>query len=156
AAHAGSDPTAQASGEQLEDSGDRPTAREAAEAAGPSKRAPRGWLKERAFLAAYRQARRDVLEAAVTRLTRAAGKAVDALVAVLDKGGAGDADMIKAAGLLLDLGYEDLQTWELEDRLRELKERIAEQKAPWAATYRSETGPRSNRPGGPCSRPTRP
>src|SRR5262249_5381308 len=59
------------------------------------------WLKEPAFLAAYRQARRELLETSVGRIQAATGTAVDTLLTVAS-GGAKDSDRVRAAGLLLE------------------------------------------------------
>ena len=64
----------------------------------------RNWLREPGFHAAYRRARRELVESAIGRLQAAAGLAVDTLLAVA-KGGAKDGDRVRAAVALLDHAF---------------------------------------------------
>jgi hypothetical protein len=73
----------------------------AAAKAGVSEATAQRWLHLPEFQAAYRQARRKLVEAAVGRIQAATGQAVDTLLAVA-KGGAKDADRVRAAVALLD------------------------------------------------------
>jgi hypothetical protein len=57
---------------------------EAAAKAGVSPRTLKSWLADPDFAAAYRAARRQLVEGAVGRLQQAAGKAVETLMALLD------------------------------------------------------------------------
>jgi hypothetical protein len=77
------------------------TVKAAAEKAGVAYRTLKGWLRLPAFSAAYRQARRDLLEGAVGRIQAAAGTAVDTLLHVAQNG-AKDGDRVRAAVALLD------------------------------------------------------
>jgi hypothetical protein len=88
-----------------------PTVGAAATAADVSERTARTWLRQPAFLAAYRVARRRVVEAAVARIQGATSAAVDALTRNLTCGR--PADEIRAAAAILDhsirgLGAADL------------------------------------------------
>ena len=78
-----------------------PTHAAAAAQAGVSEATVQRWLHLPGFQAAYRQARRQLVEAAVGRIQAATGQAVDTLLAVA-KGGAKDADRVRAAVALLD------------------------------------------------------
>jgi hypothetical protein len=78
-----------------------PTLEAAAAKAGIGCRTLKLWLAQPAFADAYRRARRQVLDAAVGRMQAAAGEAVDTLLAVA-RGGAKDADRVRAAVALLD------------------------------------------------------
>ena len=78
-----------------------PTHAAAAAQAGVSEATVHRWLHLPGFQAAYRQARRQLVEGAVGRIQAATGQAVDTLLAVA-RGGAKDADRVRAAVALLD------------------------------------------------------
>jgi hypothetical protein len=78
-----------------------PTHAAAAAKAGVSVATLHRWLHLPQFQAIYRQARRELVEAAVGRIQAATGQAVDTLVAVA-KDGAKDGDRVRAAVALLD------------------------------------------------------
>jgi hypothetical protein len=78
-----------------------PTHAAAAAKAGVSEATVGRWLRLPAFRAAYRQARRELVEGAVGRIQAATGQAVDTLLAVA-KNGAKDSDRVRAAVALLD------------------------------------------------------
>jgi hypothetical protein len=79
----------------------------------------RRWLKQPAFRAAYRQARAQVLEAAVGRLQQAASLAVDTLVKHLAAEKPGDA--IRAADLILQHAMRGAELLDLAERVDELE-----------------------------------
>src|SRR5262245_2780794 len=79
----------------------------AATAAGVSERSLRGWLKQPEFKAAYRVARRKLIEMAIGRIQAATGEAVDTLMKVA-KDGAKDSDRVRAAAVLLDYAFRGL------------------------------------------------
>jgi hypothetical protein len=74
---------------------------DAAQKAGVSEATLHRWLNLPVFQVAYRQARRELVEAAIGRIQNAAGQAVDTLLAVA-KNGAKDSDRVRAAVALLD------------------------------------------------------
>src|ERR1700677_4877151 len=77
------------------------TIKKAADAVGVAETTLRRWLQEdAAFLVAYRQARRRVVEAAVGLLQRATGKAVRTLVRNMD--GSKASDQIRAAAIVIE------------------------------------------------------
>jgi len=78
-----------------------PTHAAAAAQAGISEATVQRWLHLPEFQTAYRQARRQLVEGAVGRIQAATGQAVDTLLAVA-RGGAKDADRVRAAVALLD------------------------------------------------------
>jgi hypothetical protein len=84
-----------------------PTHAAAASKAGVSEATLHRWLRLPEFQAAYRQARRELVEAAVGRIQAATGSAVDALVTVA-KSGAKDSDRVRAAVALLDHAFRGL------------------------------------------------
>jgi hypothetical protein len=78
-----------------------PTLEAAAAKAGISTKTLKAWLKRPRFQAAYRQARRELVEGAIGRIQAATGQAVDTLVAVA-RDGKKDGDRVRAAVALLD------------------------------------------------------
>jgi hypothetical protein len=78
-----------------------PTQAQAAAKAGISEATLQRWLNLPEFRAAYRKARRRLVEGAVGRIQAATGQAVDTLLEVA-RGGAKDGDRVRAAVALLD------------------------------------------------------
>jgi hypothetical protein len=99
------------------------TIKAAAKAARVGERTLRGWLKEPAFLATYRAARRQAVEAALGHLQRATGKAVRTLVGCLKA--TKESDRVKAALGILDRAVKAVELIDLEERVAGL-ERVAE------------------------------
>lgn len=82
----------------------------------------RRWLADPAFQAAYRAARRAVVEQAVAQLQRASGEAVAALHRNLNAPRPGD--QIKAALGILDRAARGVELIELAERLAALERRL--------------------------------
>jgi hypothetical protein len=84
-----------------------PTYARAAAAAGVSEGTLYRWLHLPAFRTAFRQARRELVEAGVGRLQAATAHAVEALVAVA-RHGRRDGDRVRAANALLEHAFRGL------------------------------------------------
>ena len=84
-----------------------PTYARAAAAAGVHVGTLYRWLHQPVFRAAFRQARRELVEAGVGRLQAATSHAVEALVAVA-RHGRRDGDRVRAANALLDHAFRGL------------------------------------------------
>ena len=84
-----------------------PTYARAAAAAGITEGTLYRWLNQPVFRAAFRQARRELVEAGVGRLQAATSHAVEALVAVA-RHGRRDGDRVRAANALLDHAFRGL------------------------------------------------
>lgn len=103
-----------------------PTIADAAAKTGVSEGTLIRWMKDPAFDAAYRQARRAVVERSIGRLSQASGKAVEALQRNLDCG-APPAEIAAARAILdkaiqgLDLSDLQAKVGKLETLLRQLK-----------------------------------
>jgi hypothetical protein len=87
----------------------------AARAANVSERTLRRWLQQPVFLAAYRAARRQVMEQAVAQLQKASSKAVATLVKNLGCGVPAAANV--AAKTILELSHRGAELLDLEERL---------------------------------------
>jgi hypothetical protein len=98
-----------------------PTHAAAAAKAGIGEATLRRWLQLPAFRSAYRRARRELVESALGRIQAATGQAVDTLLAVA-KGGAKDADRVRAAVALLDHAFRGLSAADALDGEREAGE----------------------------------
>src|SRR5262245_14449558 len=96
----------------------------AAQKAGLSERTLHNWLTEPEFLAAYRQARRQVVEGAVSRLQKATGAAVRCLKRNLTCGNVGAE--IRAALGILDHALKAVEVMDLAQQLAELKRQVEE------------------------------
>ena len=83
------------------------------------------WLHEPAFQDAFRAARRQVLEAAVSSLQGAAGAAVEALSRNLRC--RKPSIEVQAARAVLDHAMRSVEFFELEDRVRQLEAAIRQQ-----------------------------
>jgi len=85
-----------------------PTLAAAAKSAGIGEATLRRWLRLPAFLAAYRKARRELVESAVGRVQAATGQAVDSLLEVA-RHGKRDGDRVRAAVALLDHAFRGVR-----------------------------------------------
>lgn len=96
---------------------------EAAEAAKIGPATLTRWLADRDFLAAYRSARRSVVESAIGRLQQAATSAVDALARNLSCGR--PTAEVAAAKAILEQSIKAVELVDLLDRVEELEARLA-------------------------------
>jgi hypothetical protein len=94
----------------------------AAAQCGVSERTLRNWLREREFRAAYRAARRKLLDDAVLVLQHAAKKAVATLVRHMDGDEPGPA--VRAAQIVLDQCFRGTEVLDLFEEIRELREEV--------------------------------
>jgi hypothetical protein len=85
-----------------------PTHAEAAAKCGVSEATVHRWLTLPAFQATYRQARRQLLRAAVERLQGAVGQAVDTLRAIA-RDGKKDNDRVRASVAILDHAFRGIE-----------------------------------------------
>lgn len=106
-----------------------PTIGKAAVAAGVSESTLYNWLEDPSFQARYRDARRQVLEQAVSQLQRAAGQAVTVLVEIAEDGAAPQAARVSAAKTILDQAFRGLELLDLAAEVAELKRRQADGEA---------------------------
>jgi AcrR family transcriptional regulator len=97
-----------------------PTVAQAAAAAGVSERSLYNWFKEPAFLKAYREGRRQLVEAALGQLQRATAQAVRTLVRNLKAAKA--SDQVRSALGILDRAVKAVELIDLEERVAELEQ----------------------------------
>jgi hypothetical protein len=84
-----------------------PTCAAAAAQAGVSEATVYRWLELPAFLAAYRQARRELFDAVMGRIQAGTGQAVETLLTVALHGRR-ESDRVRAAGMVLDYAFRGL------------------------------------------------
>ncbi len=103
----------------------QPTIKEAAKSAGIGNRTLIGWLKnEPSFIASYRQARREVVRAAIAGIQGAMHEAVEALRDVLNDSDAPASARVSAARVILDSGLRGAELEDLETRIEALEKEI--------------------------------
>ena len=98
---------------------------DAARGCGVSKSTLCRWLQEPAFQDAFRAARRQILQTAVSSLQGAAGAAVEALSRNLRC--RKPSIEVQAARAVLDHAMRSVEFFELEDRVRHLEAAISQQ-----------------------------
>jgi hypothetical protein len=103
-----------------------PTIAAAADKVGVNEKTLRNWLKLPAFLAAYRDARRQTVEMALALLQRVTGLAVEALVRNLTTGKA--SSEVSAALGILDRAVRGVELVDLLERVEELERRAQQEK----------------------------
>jgi hypothetical protein len=96
-----------------------PSITEAAATVGLAEKTLRLWLRDRDFIAGFREARRQVVETAIARLQHASNKAVDALERNLNCGHPGAE--IRAALGILDNAIKAVELMDLAGRLEDLE-----------------------------------
>lgn len=101
---------------------EKPTIAEAAQSIGVSETSLLRWLKLPDFLRQYREARRRVVEVAISRLQRASGAAVECLERNLSCGNA--PVEVAAAREILRQAVQAIEVWDLAARLEEVEKSI--------------------------------
>lgn len=98
-----------------------PTIARAAEAAGVDESTMHRWLKEAAFVGAYRRARAAAFDQAIALAHRYAGSAVQVIVKIMADPGASYAARLAAAVALLKFGREGVLLDELSQRVESIE-----------------------------------
>ena len=113
----------------------QPTIEKAAQAAGVGERTLFRWLKEPAFAAAYREARRQQFAHAVSLAVRYAPASVNGLARIANDASASHAARVTAHVAVLKFSRESIELDELVARIEALevaeKQRSAEEKTKW-------------------------
>jgi hypothetical protein len=84
----------------------------------------RRWLKQEPFQAAYREARRAVVQHAITQVQRATGEAVETLRSVMQDTEAPASARVSAAKTILDTAVKAVELEDLEARITALEEQV--------------------------------
>lgn len=96
-----------------------PTVEKAAKSIGVAPRTLHAWLALPEFSAAYRAARRRIVEGAISQLQHACRRATCTLIDKLGSGNDGVA--VRAALAILDKAFEGVELFELEGRIEALE-----------------------------------
>jgi DNA-binding MurR/RpiR family transcriptional regulator len=83
------------------------------------------WLQEPGFKSAFREAKRRVLDEALTTLQKATGKAIGALVSILEDQGKPASARVTAAKTILETAVKSIQVEALEARVEQLERAIS-------------------------------
>jgi transposase-like protein len=75
------------------------------------------WLKDAAFQSAYREARRAVVQQAITQVQRATGEAVETLRRVMQDAEAPASARVSAAKAILETAIKAIELEDLEQRI---------------------------------------
>jgi hypothetical protein len=81
----------------------------------------RRWLKQEPFQAAYREARRAVVQQAITQVQRATGEAVETLRRVMQDAEASASARVSAAKTILETAVKAVEVEDLEARITALE-----------------------------------
>ena len=94
----------------------------AAEASGINEKTLQRWLREdTAFQAAYREARRAVVQHAITQVQRATGEVVETLRNVMQDAEAPASSRVAAARVVLDMSLRAIEIEDVEQRVAALE-----------------------------------
>jgi hypothetical protein len=84
------------------------------------------WLKETAFRAAYREARRQVVQQAIGQLQQATGTAVQTLVTIMQYAEASASAKVSAAKAILETAVKAVEIEDLAARISALEQHLKE------------------------------
>jgi len=98
-----------------------PTIAHAAHTAGIAEVTAGRWLKDATFQAAYREARRQVVQQAIVQVQHATGTAVQTLLAVMQDPEATASAKVSAARTILDTAVKAVELEDLEARIAALE-----------------------------------
>ncbi len=101
-----------------------PTIREAAKTAGVGEKTLGRWLQDEDFCQSYREAKRQVVQQAVTRLQQISGEAVEALRGVMTDDTKPPSSRVAAARIVLDMALKSVELEDLEARVEALEKKI--------------------------------
>jgi phage terminase small subunit len=99
-----------------------PSLAAAAQQAGLSEVTAWRWLKDATFQAAYREARRAVVQHAIAQVQQATGEAVETLRAVMQDADAPASAKVSAAKTILDTAVKAVELEDLEARIAALEQ----------------------------------
>ncbi len=103
----------------------QPTLRQAAQACGMGERTLYNWMRQPAFARAYRAARRESFQHAVSLTQRYAALAVNTLAKLLTDPDAPHASRVAAATALLKFSRESIELDDLAQRIESLEQALA-------------------------------
>lgn len=100
--------------------------REAAKESGIAEATLHRWLKEESFKEAYRAAKREVVQHALCKLQRSAGKAVKVLIDIAEDEKTPASARVSAAKVILETSLKAVEYEDLEKRISEIEKIMTE------------------------------
>jgi DNA-binding MurR/RpiR family transcriptional regulator len=107
---------------------EHPTIKKAAEAAGIGEATLFRWMQDKAFQRAYRQAKRQVVQQAITKLQRSSGEAVEVLRKIMNDSTKPPGPRVTAARTILDMAVRVVELEDLESRVEEIERKLGGKK----------------------------
>jgi hypothetical protein len=83
------------------------------------------WLQEPGFKKAFREAKRRVLDEALTSLQKSTGKAISTLLAIMEDKDKPASARVTAARAILETAFKVIRVEDLEARVQEMEQRLA-------------------------------
>lgn len=101
----------------------QPTVTRAAESIGINPKTLHDWLNQPDFQKAYKAARSQTMDQAITRLQQAINTAIDTLIKVMGSDTAKDAARVTAARTVLDMAFKAYEVEQVVERLDQLEQK---------------------------------
>ncbi|MFO7687492.1 MAG: hypothetical protein R6V60_15520 [Desulfobacterales bacterium] len=99
----------------------RPTIREAAEAANLGEATVHRWLRDPAFQRCYKAARQQIVDISISQIQKASSEAVEVLRLVLHDNTAPASSRVSASKIILELSLKGLEVTDILERLGRLE-----------------------------------
>ncbi len=103
---------------------EQPTVKGAALAAGVGEATLIRWMKDEAFKTAYRDAKRRIVNQAITRLQRSSDNAVQTLVAIMNDTDSPPTTRVVCAKTILDMALKGVELDDVLSRIETIESRI--------------------------------
>jgi len=100
---------------------EQPTIKEASDAVGIGETTLHRWLNNEHFQQEYRDARRQIVQQAITRIQQATGEAVQTLRDIMLDDDAHEGTRVRSANIILDKAIEGVEIEQLEERINDLE-----------------------------------
>jgi uncharacterized membrane protein (DUF106 family) len=85
-------------------------------------------MQDKAFQRAYRQAKRQVVQQAITKLQRSSGEAVEVLRKIMNDSTKPPGPRVTAARTILDMAVRVVELEDLESRVEEIERKLGGKK----------------------------
>jgi hypothetical protein len=105
----------------------RPTIREAAEAANLGEATAHRWLRDPAFQRCYKAARQQIVDISISQIQKASSEAVEVLREILHDNTAPASSRVSASKIILELSLKGLEVTDILERLDSLEQAMLSQ-----------------------------
>ena len=103
---------------------EKPTIKEAARTVGIAEATIFRWMQDREFQKSYREAKRQLVDSAITRLQKITGEAVEALQKVMNDSQTPPSSRVMAARTVLEMAIKAVEIEGLEARIEEIEKTL--------------------------------